>query len=340
MKRSTITDVASTAGVSIKTVSRVFNDEKYVREALRERVLDAAASLDYVPHPSARSLAARRSYNIGLILENPHEFSYLKRVVEGVFDACESSNYTLLVRPTDASVSREDVTKFVRQSRVDGIVLPAPMGDRTEITDTLLELGTPFAQLSPKRLREDWISVRPNDEGATYELAKHVHSFGHERIGFIEGDPEHGATERRRKGFVRCVRDLGLDSDSNLIVSGMFDFESGNASARKLLELEDRPTAIIASNDDMAAGAIVALNQMELKPVEDVSIVGFDDSPTATRTWPFLTTVRQPIFQMARMAASILIESLAGNTPEEMNLEFGCEIVTRDSLGPLVGAVD
>ena len=322
-------------------MSRVFNDEKYVREALRERVLDAAASLDYVPNPSARSLAARRSYNIGLILENPQEFAYLKRVVEGVFDACEASNYTLLVRPADATVSHEDVTKFVRQSRVDGIVLPAPMGDRTEITDTLLELGTPFAQLSPKHLREDWISVRPNDEGATYELAEHVHSFGHKRIGFIEGDPEHGATERRRNGFVRCVRDLGLDSDPDLIVPGMFDFDSGNASARKLLELEDRrPTAIIASNDDMAAGAIVALNQMGLQPVEDVSIVGFDDSPTATRIWPFLTTVRQPIFEMARMAASILIDSLAGNTPEEMNLEFGCEIVTRDSLGPHVGASD
>ncbi len=318
----------------------MFNDEKYVRESVRERVLDAAASLDYIPNPSARSLAARRSYNIGLILENPHEFAYLKRVVEGVFDACESSNYTLLVRPTDATVSHEDVIKFVRQSRVDGIVLPAPMGDRTEITDTLLELGTPFAQLSPKHLRKDWISVRPNDEEATYDLAKHVHSFGHERIGFIEGDPEHGATERRRNGFVRCVRDLGLDPDPKLIVSGMFDFESGNESARKLLELEDRPSAIIASNDDMAAGAIVALNQMGLKPVEDVSIVGFDDSPTATRTWPFLTTVRQPIFQMARMAASILIDSLAGNTPEEMNLEFGCEIVTRDSLGPRVGACD
>lgn len=338
LKRSTITDVAKTAGVSIKTVSRVFNREKYVRESMRMRVLAAAASLDYVPHPSARSLAARRSYNIGLILENPHEFAYLKRVVEGVFAACESSNYTLLVRPADASVSRDDIAKFVRQSRVDGIVLPAPMGDRTEITNTLLELGTPFAQLSPKHVREDWISVRPNDEEATYELARHVSSFGHLRIGFIEGDPEHGATERRRRGFVRCIGDLGLDADPDLVVSGRFDFESGNASARELLGLQERPTAIIASNDDMAAGAIVALNQMGLKPVEDVSVVGFDDSPTALRTWPFLTTVRQPIFEMARVAASILIDSLAGTPPHSMNLEFGCEIVTRDSLGRHIGA--
>ena len=338
LKRSTITDVANTAGVSIKTVSRVFNQEKYVREAMRMRVLDAAASLDYVPHPSARSLASRRSYNIGLILENPHEFSYLKRVVEGAYAACESSNYTLLVRPAEVSVSRDEITKFVRQSRVDGIVLPAPMGDRTEITDTLLDLGTPFAQLSPRHVRSDWISVRPNDEEATYQLARHVSSYGHERIGFIEGDPVHGASERRRSGFLRCVRDLALDADPNLVVSGMFDFESGNKSARKLLELQEKPTAIIASNDDMAAGAIVALNQAGLKPVKDVSIVGFDDSPTATRTWPFLTTVRQPIFEMARVAASLLIDSLAGNPPREMNLEFGCEIVARDSLGRHTGA--
>lgn len=338
LKRSTITDVAKTAGVSIKTVSRVFNQEKYVRESMRTRVLDAADSLDYVPNPSARSLAARRSYNIGLILENPHEFSYLKRVVEGVFSACEASNYTLLVRPADETVSRDDIKKFVQQSRVEGIVLPAPMGDRTEITNALLELGTPFAQLSPKHLRGDWISVRPNDEEATYELTKYVSSFGHVRIGFIEGDPEHGATERRKSGFVRCVGELGLHADPNLIVSGMFDFESGNASARKLLELNEPPTAIIASNDDMAAGAIVALNQMGLKPVEDVSVVGFDDSPTALRTWPSLTTVRQPIFEMAQVAASTLIDSLAGSQPKEKNLEFGCEIVNRDSLGRYMGA--
>ena len=337
-RRSTITDVASTAGVSIKTVSRVFNHEKYVRESLKKRVLEAAESLDYVPHPSARSLAARRSYNVGLILENPHEFSYLKRVVEGVFAACESSNYTLLARPADLDVSRDEIVKFVRQSRVDGIVLPAPMGDRVEITDTLRDLGTPFAQLSPKHVREDWISVRPNDEEATYALTKYVHSFGHSRIGFIEGDPEHGATERRKCGFMRCVHDLRLDPDPELIVNGMFDFESGNASAHKLLGLSKKPTAIIASNDDMAAGAIVAVNQRGLKPVEDVSIVGFDDSPTAVRTWPSLTTVRQPIFEMARVAASTLIDSLEGGTPTAMNLEFECEIVSRDSLGRIDGA--
>lgn len=338
LKRTTIIDVAKTAGVSIKTVSRVLNQEKYVRDALRHRVLDAAESLEYVPHPSARSLAARRNYNIGLILENPHEFSYLKQVLEGAFAACESSNYTLLVRPADASVSRVEISKFVRQSHVDGIVLPAPMGDRTEITDTLEEFGTPFAQLSPKYIRNDWISVRPNDQEATYALTKYVNSFGHERIGFIEGDPEHGASERRRKGYLRCVQDLKLDSDPNLIVEGRFDFESGNASARKLLDLQERPTAIIASNDDMAAGATVALHQVGLKPVDDVSVVGFDDSPTALRTWPALTTVRQPIFEMARVATSILIESLAGIPPQQMNLEFACEIIARDSLGPPIGA--
>ena len=101
--------------------------------------------------------------------------------------------------------------------------------------------------------------------------------------------------------------------------------------------MPQKPTAIIASNDDMAAGAIVALNQAGLKPVEDVSVVGFDDSPTATRTWPFLTTVRQPIHEMAKVATSLLIDSLAGKAPQEMNVEFKCEIVARDSLGRHVG---
>ena len=332
MKNVTIKDVARSAGVSIKTVSRVLNGEEHVRDAVRQKVLDVTEALQYVPHPSARSLGAGRSFTIGLILGNPHEFGYLKSVIEGVHQACESSNYTLLVRPSQLDVTAEDVHKFARLSRIEGMFLPAPMGDRLEITRTLTELSIPFAQLSPRTEHAEGVSVSPNDEEASYALAKHIHSFQHVRIGFIEGDPLHGASERRRAGFMRYVEEFNLDRDPSLIVPGTFDFESGRAGAQRLLQLEEPPTAIFACNDEMAAGAIAAANQLGLQIPHELSIVGFDDSPTATRTWPKLTTVRQPTFEMAEFATAMLIDTLAGTSMDELSYVYECEIVQRDSL--------
>ena len=333
--RATIHDVAAEAEVSIKTVSRVLNKEPQVRSSTRERVLQAARSLHYEPNPQARGLKGRRTHSIGLLYENPQEFSYVQKALEGVFGACRSRNLSLLLRPCPEHVPAEDVRQFVLQTRVDGVVLLAPLGDRPDILGMLKELETPMAQVSPGVTSLDAISVNPRDKDACELLTEHVLSYGHRRIGFIQGDPRHGSSHKRLRGFLECLKRHGHAAEERLLVQGFYTFDSGKQAAHRLLRERPRPTAIIASNDDMAAGAIVAARELDLEVPEDLSVLGFDDSPIASHTWPPLTTMRQPISEMASAAAFSLVDHIVGDSEKPAHREFDCEIVERESLsGP------
>ena len=327
---ATIREVAKLAGVSIKTVSRVVNNEPNVRPATRERVLNAISALDYEPHPAARGLAGHRTFSIGLIYENPHEFSYIQRLLEGAYSACEANGYALMLRPCNDDPTPSLVRQFARQTRVDGLLLTAPIADRSDVTSLLVESGIAFALISPRKTNPDWISVNPDDAEAGRALTEHVLSLRHRRIGFVKGDARHGASDRRLAGHLDCLRDHGLDIDPDLIVDGRFDFDSGKRGFHALWQVPDRPTAIIACNDDTAAGVVVAAHESGVDVPGMLSVAGFDDSPTATHTWPALTTVRQPIAAMASRATELLIAGLAGEPPRQET--FQCDLVTRDSM--------
>ena len=330
--RATIHDVAARARVSIKTVSRTLNKEPGVRSSTRERVLEAAQALSYEPHPLARGLKGRRTHSIGLLYENPQEFSYVQKALEGAFDACRSRNLSLLLRPCREQVSIDAVRQFVLQTRVDGVLLLAPLGDRPDIVAMLKELETPMAQVSPGQPPPDAISVNPKDREASELLTEHVLSHGHRRVAFIQGDPRHGSSHKRLRGFHDALRKHGRTAGKRRIAEGFFTFDSGKLAAQRLLGEKARPTAIIACNDDMAAGAIVAARELGLEVPKDVSVVGFDDSPIASHTWPPLTTMRQPISEMASTAAFSLIDHIAGAKEGPDNRKFDCEIVVRESL--------
>lgn len=330
-QKVTIVDVAKRAGVSIKTVSRVLNSEPNVRSDTREKVLKAAKALHYQPNPSARGLAGNRSFSIGLLYENPQEFGYVKDALNGVIGTCEAEGYSLLMRPCGEQVNSEEVRKFVAQTRVDGAVLTAPVCDEPEVTDLLEELGVPFAQLAPKAPRSDWIAVQCNDEDASYDMTDYLISLGHRRIGFIKGHPDHGATEKRLAGYRRCLEDHDIPFDRALVIQGYFDFESGQRCARKLLDLPNPPTAIFASNDDMAAGVIFTARERGIGVPEELSVAGFDDSPAASHTWPPLTTIKQPIVEMAARATQRLIGRLRGASDEADEETFTCELIVRRS---------
>ena len=333
--KATIKDVASRAGVSIKTVSRVLNKEPNVREETRNRVNEAVEDLQFKPNPLARGLAGRRTYSIGLLYMNPHEFSYVQKVFEGAFAACESGGYTLLLRPCDDDINAAGVRQFIQQTQVDGVVLLAPVSDRVEIINVLAELGTPLVQMSPRTPNPKIAAVSPNDFEACIMLTEHVLSFGHRRIGFVSGDPEHGSSEKRLQGFLQCLHTHGIAQDEKLLTDGRFDFESGKRGAWRLLNLNQRPTAIIASNDAMAAGAIVAARELGLDVPEHLSVAGFDDTPISAHTWPPLTTVRQPIIEMASYATHGLISRItdfnSGETHPENHI-FECELIVRASM--------
>ena len=327
---ATIREVAEHAGVSIKTVSRVVNNEPNVRPTTRERVMKAVSALDYEPHPAARGLAGRRTFSIGLLYENPHEFSYIQKLLEGAYAACEATGHALVLRPCDEDPTPAVVRQFARQTRVDGLLLTAPIADRSDVTSLLIDSGIPFALISPRETNPDRISVNPDDAEAARTLTGHVLSLGHRRIGFIKGDARHGATDRRLAGHLDCLRDHGMEVDPALIVDGRFDFDSGKQGFHTLWQLPSRPTAIIACNDDTAAGVVVAAHEQGIDVPGMLSVAGFDDSPTATHTWPALTTVRQPIAAIASRATELLIAGLAGEPPQQET--FQCDLVIRASM--------
>lgn len=331
--KATIFDVAELAGVSIKTVSRVVNNEPNVRLKTHEKVMGAIAKLKYQPNSAARELSGRRSYVIGLIYENPHEFSYIGGMLNGALAACEAEGYSLLLRPLtlpDQSIA-DRVRHFAMQARVEGIVLPPPLGDINEVTATLDELDIPYVAITPKNPNPGTINIACEDEQASYELTEYLIRQGHARIGFIKGHPDHVATELRLAGYRRALKRHGFAFNRSYVRQGYFDFESGKKCTSKLLDLDSSPSVIIASNDDMAAGVMFEARERGLSVPEDLSVVGFDDTPLASHMWPTLTTVRQPIARMANSATKALIHQLRGHTVAPLSQPFHCELIIRNS---------
>lgn len=332
-RKVTIFDVAEHAGVSIKTVSRVVNNEANVREQTREKVLGVIRKLQYKPNAAARELSGRRSRSIGLVYENADEFNYTNAVLNGTLGACEARGYSLLLCPLNLPNSDigERVRDFARQARVEGIVLPAPVGDIAEVTGLLREMQIPFAAIAPREPLPAEISIACKDEEATFALTEHLIEQGHADIGYIKGHPEHGASAKRFAGYRRALQKHGVAVAPGLVRQGYFDFDSGKVSATELLDLPHPPTAIVAGNDDMAAGVLFEAKERGLPVPGRLSVAGFDDTRIASRVWPPLTTVRQPIMRMAETAGRLLIDRLNGETVESPQEPFDCEVIIRES---------
>lgn len=304
----TITDVAEQAGVSIKTVSRVMNNEPGVRPDTRDAVLAVVSRLNYRPKQSARSLAGARSYLIGLLYYDPSA-SFVGGVQRGATQACREFGYHLVVESfgQDAADTEAQVHSMLGALRPDGMILAPPLCDDPRVLAAVQAAGTPCVLISPGA-GQTWARVRMDDVAAAKELCELLIGLGHERIGFIEGAPDQAAAGLRRQGFELALQAHGLALQPELHQQGDFTFPSGERAAQALLSLRDPPSAIFASNDDMALGALVAAQRLGIRVPQDLSIVGFDDSPAASLVWPALTTVRQPVGAMAAAAVEMLVK--------------------------------
>ncbi|MBD8637131.1 LacI family DNA-binding transcriptional regulator [Stenotrophomonas sp. CFBP 13725] len=304
-----IEDVAAAAGVSIKTVSRVLNNEPNVRQQTQQRVRDAVARLGYKPNPSARSLAGQRSYALALAYNNPSR-NYLMEIQSGMLDACHGNHYNLLLGPVGIGQhALPDLRALFENSRPDGVVLIPPLTDDPVVLAYLRTHGIPFASIAP-RDPSTGIGVRMDETTAVVELMRHLLALGHRRIGHIKGPRTHGACQWRHAGYRAALREAGIAYDPSLVVSGQFSFESGLPAAHRLLDLADPPTAIFAANDDMAAAVYRVAGGRGLRIPHDLSVCGFDDTPLASHIFPALTTVRQPTADMGRLASQQLIDRI------------------------------
>ncbi len=335
MSAVTINDVALKAGVSIKTVSRVMNHEPNVRGETRERVLAVAEELAYRPNISARSLAGARSYLIGLFFDNPSP-AYVSDVQLGAVARCRKGGYHLMIEPIDIGADDLEpiVGPMVSTLKVDGVILTPPVSDSVKVLNLLERNGTPVVRIAPEHDLDRAARVGMDDVRAAYEMTAYLLGLGHREIAFIKGHPQHGASNLRHEGFMAAMRDAGVSVPDDRVKQGFFSFRSGFEAGEALLSSSAPPTAIFASNDDMALGVMAVANRRGLNIPQELSIAGFDDTPTASIVWPQLTTVRQPIFQMAEAAADLIISGEAKRARQEGRsvsrlLDF--EVAVRES---------
>jgi LacI family transcriptional regulator len=326
-------DVAKVAGVSWKTVSRVINNEPSVSDKVRSRVQTIIDQLGYVPDMAARSLAGARAFTIGILFDNPSPH-YTMKIQSGAYQACRARGYHLLIENLESA--RDDVadqmTAILLNTRVDGFIITPPITECAAVMDALEARVIPYVRIAPVSFsgRSDALVI--DDGAAAAELAQHLWDFGHRRFGLVNGPVDHGAAVTRRAGFLATLAKLGCtvpvrESD------GGFAFDRGLEAGRELLDVADPPTAIFAMNDDSAAGAMAAAAQLGLRVPDDVAVVGFDDSWVAQSVWPPLTTIYQPITEMAQAATELLIER-GGSNGESIVSELTYRLVERGSTGP------
>ncbi len=338
-------DVANHAGVSLKTVSRVLNNEPHVQEALRNKVHESVKELGYVPSASARSLRSSRTYTFHLISRSV-EGNFVNTVQSGALRASQKYGYNLVVSlmtldtlndPTELKTWSQN---FLSQKRPDGIILVPPYSDSPIFNDIINDAGIPISRIGPNEIKDmNNVNITIDDSVAAKEATNHLLSLGHRRIGFIRGYEDHGATHKRFKGYSDALQEAGIKVDPSLVKPGIFSFESGMNSGLQLLAMENRPTAVFAANDDMAAGVIVAAYRNNIKVPEEISVIGFDDSELAARIWPTLSTIRQPLIKYGEQAVEYLVNR-AGNKSKNDNdkpswtdlLDY--EFILRESTGP------
>jgi LacI family transcriptional regulator len=337
MANKTIIDVAEHAGVSIKTVSRVINDVQSVKPQIRERVLRSIEKLDYHPNPSARGLGGNRSYLIGLLYDVSCGY-YTTSVLAGAIERSRAAKYQIVMEPCryDDGALAADVARSVRQSRVDGVILTPPLSDLKTVTAVLESQAIPYVRIAPGKHTDTYRTVCTNDRESCASMTEQLAALGHQRISFIIGNPDHAAVLDRYRGYLDGLRSSGLRLDKSLVAQGYNSYGSGVQCARKLLNVSvaKRPTAIFASNDEMAAGVLAVAHSMGLGVPENLSVVGFDDAPLASQVWPALTTIRQPIPDMAAQAAKLLLGILRGEPADHAKHMLPSSLTFRHSTGP------
>ncbi|MGA1810685.1 LacI family DNA-binding transcriptional regulator [Sphingobium sp. WW5] len=334
----TIHDVARHAGVSSMTVSRVMTGKRHVSEAMRDKVNAAIAELDYSPNLTARSFSS--AVRVGAIYSNPSS-SNLGAFLMGAFRQSGESGCQFLIESGRNEKEALEGLKRLIESRIGGVILPPPLCDSQAVLDLALSsdvIPLAFATAIP---REGVSAIIVDDYKGAYDMTRYLIGLGHRAIGFVQGDPQHSPSQRREQGYRAAMAGASLMIRDDWIAPGLFTYRSGLDAAHQLLAGPDRPTAIFASNDDMAAAVTAIAHGKGLSIPDDLSVVGFDDAQIASTVWPELTTIRQPISDMASRAVALLSDQVrqarTGVKPEVRHVREMLTLVKRASADGVPG---
>jgi LacI family transcriptional regulator len=337
-RQPTINDVAALAGVSKKTVSRVINRSEFISEKTRTAVKEAIETLGFVPNPQARALAFRRNFLIALLHDNPNAQTVLN-FQQGVLDAIKDSDLALLVRPVDRTSDRmlDDVRTFLEKQRPIGAMLLPPISENAELAALCESLGVRYVRIGSSPLDDPQHWVSSNDREVVAEAVGKLIALGHRRIGFVRGPVGFRSASEREKGFLEALEAAGLTLAAEHNAPGNYRFTAGVEAGEALLSLAEPPTAIFCSNDEMAAGVISVAHGKGIAVPGQLSIIGFDDSPTATHIWPALSTVRWPIREMGVRSAQTLVPDFLGSAAKLADKDPGIlasTFIERESVAP------
>jgi LacI family transcriptional regulator, galactose operon repressor len=325
----TIKDVARLAGVSVATVSRVYNDSHLVRQETRERVRRVAEQLGYSPHGAARSLITSRTHTLGVLLPDLYG-EFFSEVIRGIDQASQRQGYHLLV-----SSARDDLESALRsmRGRVDGLIVMSPDLDAGASRRSLPErFPVVLLNCPPSDAAYDSIGIA-NFDGA-HAMVRHLAGLGHRRIALIRGAEQNFDAAERLRGYRAALTELGLEQRHSLELPGDFSEAAGFAAAQWILGNGDRPTAVFAANDGMAIGALSAFREAGLRIPEDIAMAGFDDIPMARYVDPALTSVHVDISALGERATVRLLALIREPADREPRREtLLTTLVVRRSCG-------
>jgi LacI family transcriptional regulator len=298
------------------TVSRAINGRDGISPETKAAVLAAIEALGYQPNAAARSLVNSTELRIGVIYSNPSA-AFMSEFLTGAFEeaASRGARLILLRAPKGETLSAKALKDFAG-SGLSGVLLTPPLGDSASLLQLFAKAHLPTATVAAYGA-DSTISVRIDDRQAAYEMSHHLLRLGHRRIGFIVGNPDQAASAERMAGFYEAVREFeGVEAS---IAQGDFSFASGLAAAEQLLDHSRPPTAIFASNDDMAAAVVSVAHRRHLDVPQQLTVVGFDDTTAAVTLWPPLTTVHQPVRDLAAEALGLLVAQASAPIAQAKN---------------------
>jgi LacI family transcriptional regulator len=329
----TIIDVAAQAGVSFGTVSRVINNDIHVKKETRARVIQTMERLGFVANRQARSLAGGKSNTIGVLVPDLGT-GYIGEIIRGIDAELSLSSLDLVLYTTHRTASKEaNFVADLATGMVDGLLLVLPRRP-VDFIGNLTQRKFPFVLIDHQAAGLDCPAVGATNWQGGYNATEYLIKLGHSRIGFITGSMDLGCSVDRLEGYRSALRTNHIPDAPELIYEGDFFQPDGYAGASAMLDLPNSPTAIFASNDVMAMGAMDAVRSRGLRIPEDMSIIGFDDIPQASLIHPALTTINQPLENMGRAATQMLLDLLHSPGSTANRIELPTQLTLRDSCCP------
>jgi LacI family transcriptional regulator len=320
------------------TVSRVINGENSVRPKTRHLVEQAIRGLNFSPNPLARALSGGDHVKIALVHRFPNP-GHLGDFLAHLLDQTTKAHASLVVRKVASSADNEQTVQQLLSDGIRAVIVTPPLTDDAQLIALLRAAGMAMVAVGTTNLTASLSVVGIDDRAAARAMTEHLLAAGHRRIGFIRGHRSHASTQARLDGFYEALSAVGLAVEAALIVEGRYDYRSGLIAADHLLDLPEPPTAVFASNDEMAAATIAVAHRRGIDVPLELSVCGFDDSTLATTIWPSLTTVRQPLADMTNCVVNLLLEKRAaqasnGPAARERHVVLDHLIICRESDAP------